>query len=88
MADSSSIDEISQGVVEQAKIRCLIPFLLFSVLVNRQVVWKSTKALAKTSKTELVMKSLTSHGVGLLVFLCNLLSKAVLLTPFFKKLDS
>ncbi len=35
MADSSSIDEISQGVVEQAKIRWLIPFLPFSVLVSR-----------------------------------------------------
>jgi len=34
MADSSSIDEISQGVGEQAKIRWLIPFLPASVLVS------------------------------------------------------
>ncbi len=36
MEESSSLDEISQDVVEQAKIRWLIPFLPASVLVSRQ----------------------------------------------------
>ena len=45
MADSLSLDAISQGVVEQAKIRWLIPFLPFSVLVSHQAVSEEHESL-------------------------------------------
>jgi len=38
MADSSSLDEISQDVVEQAKIRSWVMPLPFSVLAARAIL--------------------------------------------------